>query len=279
MKTKNLELRKLIREILEKEYNFPYLIEGVDIDNQHKVVSFNSSHEKNVNTSITINPIYSNIDNYPIISIFQRKDNSDRTDGNPLIYALKGIKGWKFKNTKEDVIGLLRQFIRIAEKIEPKYDTIITVPSTNSLNINFLQRLNKIIKANSKITDYFVKLSGEEVWEDFIDWSGIKRDFGDNYEDIYNELLVYFRRMQYENDDYFSYKFIPNVKLRKYITKTMTVNKLENIVTYAPMINGKNILILDDTVASGASVSECCNRILNAYTPNSITIITLFSKL
>ena len=276
---KNIELRKIIREILLKEYNFPFIFEGIDIDNQNKTVSFNPSHENNVNTSIKFNPVYGNLNGIETISIFQRKDNDNKTDGNPLVYALKGIKGWKFLNPKEDIIALLKQFIRIAEKIKLEYDTIITIPSTNPLNIHFLHRLNKIIKAEVKIKDYLTKLSADDVWEDYIDFKQMSLDYGDKYKVVEKDMLKYFKDMEYKNNNIFSFKYISNIKLRKYIKKTMFTEYVDSEIKFAPFINGKNVLILDDTISTGASISEMCNNILETYVPNSITVITLFSKI
>ena len=44
-------------------------------------------------------------------------------------------------------------------------------------------------------------------------------------------------------------------------------------------INGKNILILDDTIASGQTISLFTKEILDIYEPSKVTIITLFSKI
>ena len=44
-------------------------------------------------------------------------------------------------------------------------------------------------------------------------------------------------------------------------------------------INDKNVLILDDTIETGSTISETTNLILKSYVPKNITIITLFSKL
>ena len=158
METNREAYQRLLREELLKQHC--YLIEGIDIDTTNKTISFNGSHEQNVDTSILINPTYVNINGIDVISIFKRKKANDFSfDGNPLIYALKGINDWKFKNPQSDIINLLKQFIRIVEKIQPKYDTIITVPSTNELNIEFLHRLDKIIKSDFQITDYLYKMN------------------------------------------------------------------------------------------------------------------------
>ena len=79
----------------------------------------------------------------------------------------------------------------------------------------------------------------------------------------------------YKHTKYFSYKYIPPY-LRKYVLKSMFLeddNKIDK------MINDKDILILDDTISSGQTISETSKRIYNTFTPKSITVITLFSSL
>lgn len=277
METNKEFFRRILRETLINEHS--YIIEGVDIDEYEKTISFNNSHEDNVDTSILINPTYSNINGVDVISIFKRKKSIDFSfDGNPLIYALKGLNGWKFQNQQSDIINLLKQFIRIVEKIQSNYDTIITIPSTNELNNQFLYRLNKIIKSEFQINDYLNKMNVEDVYENFIDWRQLRIDYGDEYNDIKRSLNKFFGKMEKHNNNYFSYKFIKDVNLRKYITMTMYSDD-EKTIEYASHINGKNILILDDTIGSGQTISEACKVILNTFTPNSITVITLFSKL
>jgi len=277
MSLRKILLEKCINERLLKENQ--YLIEGIDIDLENKTVSFNSTHENNVDTSTLINPTYYKLNSIDVISIFKRKKTKYfQLDGNPLIYALKGINNWKFKNSEQDIVNLLKQFIRISEKIKSSYDTIIIVPSNNSLNVNFLYRLNKIIKTQYQITDYFDKMTVEDVFENFINWKKIKEDFKDKYDDIVKSLSICFNSMDTKNNHYFSYKYIKDVNLRKYITRTIHSSN-EKTIDYAIHINDKNILILDDTIASGSTISEVCKEISETFTPKSITVITLFSKL
>ena len=45
------------------------------------------------------------------------------------------------------------------------------------------------------------------------------------------------------------------------------------------MINDKNVLILDDTIATGKTVSEIAKLTVDTFSPKKVTIITLFSAL
>ena len=85
------------------------------------MVSFNPSHEKNVDTSYSTNPTIDDsiFPNVKVYSIFKRKNNS-HGDGNPLIYALKNENGWKFKSIS-DKIAIESRFNAIAEKFSKLY--------------------------------------------------------------------------------------------------------------------------------------------------------------
>ena len=48
---------------------------------------------------------------------------------------------------------------------------------------------------------------------------------------------------------------------------------------YSEMINDKDILILDDTISSGKTISDSVYAINETFKPKSITVITLFSKI
>jgi hypothetical protein len=258
-----MTFREFIENEKKEEINF--LIEGIDIDKHKKIVTFNSSHDNNVSTSIELNPTYDYINKYPVISIFKRKKSNDGFDGNPLVYALKGIKGWTI--SKRDIILLLKQFIKISEKIEYKYDTIISIPSSKSLNNDFLYRLNEIIKCECSITDgMFSKMEVEEV-VDNIEYDKMTKEEQDKMVNAISKMGAFF-----------TFKEVPS-GLRKYIKNIWNDNFSCHGLTYADKINGKNILVLDDTISSGQTISTYCENIINNYTPKSITIVTLFSKL
>jgi hypothetical protein len=83
------------------------------------------------------------------------------------------------------------------------------------------------------------------------------------------------------NDGVFSYKFIKPAILRNAILQSMKVsdNYANGEFEVADRINGKNALIIDDTVTSGKTLSDSAHAILEMYDPKSITFLTLFSPL
>ena len=79
------------------------IIEGLDIDEQQKLVSLTDKHNKGIDLEIE-KPIYTKINDINndinVYSIFKRTklktDKGFARDGNPFIYALKNINGRQF---------------------------------------------------------------------------------------------------------------------------------------------------------------------------------------
>lgn len=250
----------LANDILEE------LKEGIDIDQKNKVVTFNPNHEDNADTSVEYNPNWQSVMGLDVVSIFTRK-KSDLGDANPLIHALKGNNGWKIDN--ESVLSLFKNFIKISKKIKPQYDTIISIKSSSSLNNDFLYRLNKIIKAPNQIRDVFNKLPASEI----LVQGGVHSSISDkDFKTIQDRISKMIKK-----DDYFTYKEIPP-RLRKYIDSSSVIFG-DDVLKYSDMINGKDILILDDTIASGKTISDNVQAIQDTFSPKSIQVITLFSAL
>lgn len=271
-------------KFLEKNEANQYIIEGIDIDKVNKIVSINYNHEDGVDTSSKLNPTYNKFNNYDVISIFKRKKTKDFSlDGNPLIYALKSKNNWKLSSTT-DIFKILKSFIKISKKINNKYDTIIKIPSNNDLNTEFLYNLDKVLKFDNIIDNYLNKLGAADVYENYIDWNKAINLYG-SLNIAERELELMFNKMDKNNNGFFSYSYLTagrndksfDIELRKCIITSM--EEYHNSIEYSELINDKDILILDDTITSGKTISDACEIILNTFKPKSITIITLFSPL
>lgn len=224
------------QELLQIENNLAALLtEGIDIDPVNKTVNFNKNHTKGVDT-------------------------------NPLIHALKGNGSGIDTNS---ILMLFRDFIKVQKKIKPKYDTIISVCSSSSLNNDFLYRINKVIKTQNEITDLFRKLKASDIISD----GGISKETPKEiFLELYKEILKMIKK-----DDYFTYKEISK-DYRKYID-TSAVIDANKILKYTNIINGKDVLILDDTITSGKTISDNVRVLLKTFEPKSVTVPTLFGEL
>ena len=271
-------LQEMLKKSFEKSYTNDldnYIVEGLNIDVDNKTVSLTDAHNSGIDFSLVNNPVYDKHNGYDVISIFKRTSltdiNNTQRDGNPFIYALKNKNGWKFNITSEEINKYIRRFLNVCKKINNKYDTIIITPSASELNEKFMKAISRQVDANNIINEYFVKLSKEEIIDDdLIDIERIRYDYGNSFNKVMSEIHRSFRRMKGET---FEAKYVKKEYL-KYI-KYIETNNDNDIRKY---IDDKDILLLDDTISSGETVSQCINGILSNFIPKSITIITLLSK-
>ena len=260
--------------------NLGDLERAINIDKINRTVEFYDSYKNGVvagSDNNIIQPVYSKTEEgYPVISIFKRskyENEAHDTDENPLIYALKEYNGWKLKNGKKDISNFLCRFVCIAHGIQEGFDTIIMIPSQNELNNRFLHYLTRIIPKQCVLKRQFVYLYPEEVSE-LINYKAIQTDFPN--EEEYQTVVEQLEHAIAEQDSnkWFTFRLVPT-KLRKYIGQVIC--QQEPIIDLSIHINDKDILILDDTIAEGTTISLMCRCILEMYTPKSVSVITLFS--
>lgn len=251
--------------------------EGIDINPRSKKISYNPNHEKNLvtgNYKFIPNPIYSKFKGFKVISLFERKKSDIvKNDASPIIYALKGEKGWIF-SSEYDFRELFKCFIRIIRELQEKYDTICIVPSSNRLKYRAMSYIAKYVDAKYKISEFMYKMDADTVWEDCIDWEQIEYDFK-NPDYAQKVLANCFNSMP---NNIFRYHDINPVSYRKYIKNIFYIPNAE-IIKNAKYFNGKKVLVIDDTIATGKSMADCCQTIIDTFDCKSITILTLFSRL
>ena len=274
---KDLEnkLHKIIREELYRA-----LDEGIDFDPQTKTVSYNPTHENNVDTSIKNNPSYNKelVSGVQVWSVFKRKRGL-RGDGNPLIYALKG-EGWKFRS-EEDRISIEKQFDAIATKFANMYPVGVTIliPSGSELNKHIADVVMSKSKDAELIEGVICKLTTEEVDEIVLDFNSKFREFyKDDFNSKYFELGRYLDLMDKERNGYFSRHLIKNNQMRDILDSTLKLSD-DRFAEFANKINGQDILIIDDTISRGQTIAEACQIMRDSYSPKSITVLTLLSSL
>lgn len=255
--------------------------EGIDFDPQTKTVSYNPSHEENVDTSIEHNPTkdMSILQNVDVWSIFKRKKGL-RGDGNPLVYALKGEGGWTFRS-ESDRMAIEHQFDAIATKFATIYPIGVTIlmPSGNELNTH----IANIVKSKSQnaevIEGLICKVTTEEVDEIVLDFNSKFREFyKDDFNSKYYELCRYLDLMDKKRNGYFSRHLIKNKQMRDILDLTLKLSD-DKFAEFANKINGQDILIIVDTISRGQTIKEACHIMMESYAPKSITVLTLLSKL
>jgi hypothetical protein len=279
-----------IRRIIQENCNFTYLVrrfiaEGIDIDKVNKTVAYNDTHDNLVSTSSETNPTYTTeFGNYQVWSIFKRNKSNDinNLDGNPLLYAMKQENRWRFKTVK-DRIRVYEQINTIINKFNSthQYQTVVVVPSGGELNKFLGDMVGKNNPKAKVITDVFSKMTTQEVYE------ALFLNGGESFRKVYNTTEKFneavktlensFKEMNKKRKGYFTYHFIKDAKLRNTIEKSIILD--DNYLFHTTEINGKDILIVDDSISRGNTIKEIVNIILSTFIPKSVTVLTLFSKI
>lgn len=269
-------IKDIVREALKSVLN-----EGIDFDPETKTVSYNPSHEENVDTSIENNPTTDGdiVPKVKVWSIFKRKIGL-HGDGNPLIYAFKGEGGWRFRN-ESDRDAIERQFDAIATKFASMYPVGVTIimPSGSELNKHIAEVVMSKSKNAELIEGVICKMTTEEVDEIVLDFnSKFREHYKDRFNAAYYQLGKYLDKMNVERNGSFSRHFIKDSEMRDVIDSTLKVST-DRFAEFANKINGQEILIIDDTVSRGQTIKEACRIIMETYAPKSITVLTLLSRL
>ena len=278
--TTDKNFNQIMNENVEKEMDIPFN-EGIDFDPDTKTVAYNSSHENYIDISIENNPSIGGeiVPGVQVWSIFKRKKGETREDGNPLVCALNG-EGWTFRS-EEDRLAIEKRINDIATKFAQIYPIGVTIiiPSGNELNYHIAEMVMSKSKNAELLEGAICKLTTEEVNDIVL---AKKSFFRQIYKDIFNaaykQLCVYFEEMDEKRDGTFSRHFIKDSKMRNVLLNTLKVSP-DRYAKDSKIINGQDILIIDDTISRGQSIKEACQIMLESYAPKSITVLTLSSKL
>ena len=266
-----------------------FLNEGIDVTFD-KEVFVTDKHEKLVDTSIENNPtlITTLVPNVEVYSVFQRKEGGkgEKGDGNPLLYALKKENKYKLINatkTKSRIEYIVKKFF----KKHGKKDVTIMIPSTNELNKYFAKVVASHCVNPTYIDNIIGKMTIEEVDEGvYEDDSLFRRHYGSDFLKAYKRFDDYCNSMHdgtfssLEEGEFGVFRFhkIKDMEMRKVIERTVKLND-KFWAEYIDAFNGKDIIIVDDSITLGNTIKETCKIIAECYTPKSITVLTLLSPL
>ena len=289
-----LEINKLIDESMNEGIDLSYSSNGIE-------VSYNPNHQNGINAKVDDNPTLFDL-SIPSIniqdgiisvySILQRtpmKVIAGSSDGNPLVYAFKNENGYSFKSdydkkTIQDAIDeILKKFIiKYFSTIRNSVATIVC-PSENSLNQVFAYAIRKNAEMLGKTIniqeDYLVKYPVDDIRAEIIDnansdlnrWLiSLPQHVAMKKRTILDNALD---KMDDEHNGVFAYHLIKDVEVRKHISNTMKLS------SNAKNIEGEDVIVLDDTMSQGKTLSEACQLLCGSYMPKSIVALTLFSPL
>lgn len=212
-----------------------------------------------------------------IYSMFKRVNGVGGRDANSLLFALKRKNNWALTNLDafwKRFGEILTLFLR-----DHSLEKIVMLPSTHDVNSIFARKIKELSPDTIIYEGFLTKLSVEEIEESIDEPNSYFRQYwlnkgGQAELDAAHEMLQsYLNKME---DGIFSYSSIPSMELRKSIINTLKLTELGK--RYCDEINGKDILLLDDSIAAGQTAESAINALNQCYTPNSLSLITLFSQ-
>ena len=213
-------------------------------------------------------------------SMFKRVNNLNGVrDGNPLLHALKEKPHWLLDNP-EDFWKRFGELLSLFLK-DHQNERIIMIPSNHSVNNKFKERIEQLAPNTMIFTGVLTKLTVDEIIDMIEDSNSYFRQYwikqGANLNEIYEKTYYYLNRMKEKNGGVFSYSMIPDMSIRKSIVNSLKIGDAGDI--YHSEFNGKDVLLLDDSISVGQTAESAINALKTCYQPHSISLITIFSEL
>lgn len=172
--------------------------------------------------------------------------------------ALKLIKS-QFYDTSENAKFIKQEAVPKLTDVVRDIDVIVYPQSSSKLLKYFGEQIGK--KCNAKlIPDSFIKSLPSEIT---IDTGGIEIDLN-TFKGLYKIIE------NAEKNGYFELKKVP-IQFRRFFTGYIKLSKTDYSFV------DKNVLVVDDVLSSGATISEIY-KILHANGAKSITGITILKK-
>jgi len=212
-----------------------------------KAVSFDDSHQLRVDTSLETNPRREKIGGIDVTHIFRRNRTGDLDrDGNPLIYALKGMRSYSISDTeKAQFIDRATELCRSIDYIDA--DVIVAVPSSKSFCAEFSQTVSTALGIEIFDEPFLVKSTiGDALQRAKQSKSVIKNR---NTKRSYNKQMATWEKMG--PNHFVSMKEI-DTKIRGYFQPFALSHVPECLI-------GKRVLLVDDLMSSGTSMRTCSN--------------------
>jgi hypothetical protein len=212
---------------------------GIDVD-VHDRVTVNPAHERRVVTAVNRNPDQWRCTDLDITSIFKRVRSSDDNDGNPLIYALKSLRGYSTDRASIKILHSNGNAILDAYLDGRQFDVIVPVPSSSRLSSILAVRVARK-SSPAIILPCFRKSRAAEVLKAMPPIASVpQRDRA-----IYGALLNSLQRGSAGTN--FQMKLV-NTRLRSYVTPVVALVEAQRCA-------GARVLLVDDLCGSGMSLS------------------------
>jgi len=236
---------------------------GIDV-NDEKAVIYNPSHQQRVITDPS-RPISEFVyRDLRILSVFSRRRiQNDNSDGNPLIYALKGIRGYTM--SRRDFVNFYQcAAARLAKALaDIEYDVVVPLPSSSKVCHILAERASRlssrcaieICLSKSTIGGALHLAPSPKTVE-----TRLRKDYTSQLNSLQKSNPLSPIEMK-----------LIKLSIRKYFHPIVG---RENILNCA----NRNVLIIDDIVGSGTSLSAV-NVLLKTAGAERVSALTLLGRL
>jgi hypothetical protein len=216
---------------------------GINITRDN-FVALDQTHEKRVNTSLQANPTSKKMGGVTVHHVFRRNRTGDLDrDGNPLIYALKAMGGYSIMPMyRTQILTRAREILTKCTDLQGT-DYVMPMPSSYGLSEEFAQMVCQVTGTPYLACGFLRKKTVAEMVT--------------QYGGTVPAELVGQRAKDYKSQIHAWKQMKPGqmVSMKEISTKIRRYFDPFEIGTGAPDINGKNVLIADDIMSSGASLS------------------------
>lgn len=216
---------------------------GLNI-NTDKTVSFDDSHQNRVNTSMVSNPTYKTLGDIHVTHVFRRNKTGDKDrDGNPLIYALKEMKGYRIN--PEEHAKFFSRAAQIVSKFrdELQADYVMPLPSSKPFCREFAQFFSDVTMIDYLAPDFMRKKTVDEVLLEHRD-SPVSSGLNKYAKRNYNAQLKAWRGMG-------GSQLVSMKELDASIRHCFNPLVIDDV---PHQIRGSRIVLIDDLMSSGASL-------------------------
>lgn len=208
-------------------------------------VEFDDSHQYRVDTSLEKNMTRKILPDVQYHFVFRRNRGraEDEGDGNPLIYALKGMNNYRLDSACRSQFMERAKEIVLQNSDKMVADFIFPMPSSFDFCGEFTNLLSETLNIPVMDSSFVVKKTVAEILKE-AEHASVQIGNKRVRHDYHQQLKIW---SQLDPTSKVAMKFVKNPKVRQYF------NHL-GIGGNPPDISGKKILVADDLMASGNSM-------------------------
>ena len=216
---------------------------GINVHDDNRV-EFDDTHQDRVDTSLARNMSSKHVQGVPYHFIFRRKRSraSDAADGNPLIYALKEMKGFRMDAACRTLVMDRAQQVVLKDRAKLAADAIISIPSSYSFCNEFSEMLGAWLGIPVIAGDFIGKKTVSQV---LAEAQAGNPQFPNSYvHGLYKDQIKKWQALPANTQ--VALKHV-DTKIRPYFNHLALNPPLPNL-------QERSVLVVDDIMASGTSL-------------------------